>query len=262
MSKDNDQKPSQSEVRPQEVEKNDDLEEFIRESMSSAGILRSENLLEDAKKILRGILRRDAGYIPAKILLEEIHEDEVKHLFSEGYGRRRSKRDKESDDPSGIADALYQELRIDDHDQREKDRRAELEKAVLQQKTQSLQCRLDLGVACLSMGLSAAAVELFNSVLEEGRRDREGLRSLIVSASGLLANTHLDQGRAFQCIAAVEPILSDLEIPDSEKIPFFYYMGRSYEVLNRKSLATKWYQKVEQLDPFYRDLRDRLYRNE
>src|SRR5437899_2675476 len=56
---------------------------------ASAKILLGEGLLEEAKKVLRRILVRDAQYTPAILALREIHESELKQIFGDGPQPRR-----------------------------------------------------------------------------------------------------------------------------------------------------------------------------
>src|SRR5438067_805610 len=61
----------------------------MEDHFESAKILLAEGLPEEAKKILRQILRSDPGHVLAKKTLNEIHDLELKQIFGSEKPRRR-----------------------------------------------------------------------------------------------------------------------------------------------------------------------------
>ena len=124
---------------------------------------------------------------------------------------------------------------------------AELEK---QLQSASPRDRMDIGIGFLEMGLMDLAIHQFKSA----QRASE-LRS---AATGLWAYSLILSGRPFDASQILEPMLSDTELGAEEKIDLFYLMARAQERLGRVGYAADWYNQVLELDPAYRDVRDRL----
>ncbi len=243
--------------------------EQITDLLQSAKILISEGFLDDAKKILRRIVISDPGHLVARKRLEEIHEAELKQIFSQAdspgprddQSRSAPARvdgevlmrelDRElglgvfADGTAGESQAL--ERLVFGDAQAMEQFAAHLER---DQESASARDRLDLGVAFFEMELFHLAARQFQSAA--------GDPGLNASAVTLLASALIQSGRAFEAGLALEPLLGDPEVPREEKIEPMYLMARANESLRRPEEALKWYRLVHEVAAGYRDCEDRV----
>lgn len=242
----------------------------IPDALKSAKILQDEGLLEEAKKILRKILFKDPRCIPAKKRLQEIHEIEVKQIFSDlDHSSKRSR------EPSIDANQVIQQL---DHDLavRGTSSRSILTPDSLtfslfgdaqnidafafrldrELEDASTKTRMDLGIAFLEMGLYDLAIRQFRIVSQaEAVSDDASMRA---SALSLLAYSMILAGKSFDAIMILEPAIADHDVGPEIKVEFYYLMGRAEESLGHRENAVRWYQEVIRIDRIYRDASDRL----
>ncbi len=221
----------------------------------SARILLNEGLTEEAKKILRNLLIVKPKDVGARELLHEIQEAELKQIFGESRDRkprggtgseqevdaeeliRNLDRDLELGDSLGERMSLFQEGR---------------EMAKFAEKLDqdlagiSSRDRIDIGIAFLEMGLYGIAAKQFKAA----------------STVSLLAYALILDGKSFEAILNLQPELRDAEAaPESSaKVELVYLMGRAYEALGQSDLASQWYKRTHEIEPFYRDVTERLKR--
>lgn len=221
--------------------------ESVESKLQSAKILINEGMLEAAKKILHQILINDSeNYVVAKIL-EEIHELELKQLFSDErearvYGRGRSfaaRKGSEQFDNEAI-EATIEKLDNDLNLQLNVQPlgsplslfqdREELEFFAKQLDEEfasaSSEERVDLGIAFLEMELFSLAIPQFEAALRSlvmGGRDIIGE----ISCTSLVAYSLILAGNPYEAIVRLQPLLNDIEIDKEDKLNLFYLMGRA-----------------------------------
>lgn len=256
---------------PEDRRKN--LSDYLQDEIQSAKILVSEGLTEEAKKILRKILRLDPSNIVARKALEEIHETELKQIFGEERRRRRVTDSTSADptffNPYGATETdemvrrLDEDLGLDIHKMslfEDAAGMAQFSKKMDEDlKSLSPSERLDVGIAFLEMGLCELAINQFDAACRSlMKHDKPSDQSVYLSAASLLALAMIKAGKPFEATLRVQPVLSDIEISKENKIEFFYLMGVAYEGLKKPDIARHWYGQVHLLDPFYRDVQERL----
>jgi tetratricopeptide (TPR) repeat protein len=254
----------------------------ISDQLQSAKILMSEGLAEEAKKILRRILLSDPGNAQARKSLGDIHELELKQIF--GPERRRSpeRRQKEESFASIDSEMLMRQLDTDlrlglfsenggeaegqlsgpsnqlslFQDEKELNRFAEnLEKTL---GGATYRDRIDLGIGFLEMSLYELAARQFRAAIRKILHETSSESIALVSATSLLAYSLILGGRPFEATLALQPVLRDPEIKAEKKVELLYLMGRAYDSLQKHGLALEWYQRVREIDPYFRDIQDRL----
>lgn len=239
----------------------------LDDHLDSARILFGEGLIEEAKKILHRILICDAGHVLARQMLQEVHELELKQIFSEGGGRRipgiREPRNvlPAEVDVEQVMRELDRDLKLDifpfDRDERAIREYGER----LDQEVSGLSPRdlVDLGIAFLEMGLSEIAVPRFRNACQKLLQESDQKnRDLLLSATSLHAYSLILVGQAFEATLELQSVLRDSEIPIGQKVEFFYLMGRAHEEMKKTESALGWYQQVAAIDSRYRDVEDRL----
>lgn len=250
------------------------------ELLENARILMGEGFLDEAKRILRALILRDAENIGARKRLEEIHERELKQLLGGASASpserltpsEKAKREQSADeqrqfdliDPDRIMRDLDKDLDLGIFfDDREGSGTHEfdffgdqaametfcsnLEKASIDSTSRE---RLDMGIGFLEMGLYDVALKQFQAA----SRSEE----LQLTAASLSAFALIESGRAFEATLELEPLLGDSDMPPSERIHFLYLMGLAHERLGRQDQARHRYRQAYEIDPDYRDVAERL----
>jgi tetratricopeptide (TPR) repeat protein len=232
----------------------------LAERLENARILFNEGMLEEAKKELHQIIIADGTLLPARKLLDEIHEIELKQIFQSEVPRERSEGgawlDPRRIDTEAIMERLDDDLKLG-LNAPELSLLADKEamKALSSQLDQALlgstsQDRVDVGIAFMEMGL----FEIASRIFRVAARTSSGVEAR--SASALLAYTLVLAGQAFEATLVIAPILQDGEATVGEKAEFFYLMGRAHEALGRPGQAIGWYRKSQETDPGYQSYRD------
>ena len=240
-----------------------------RDQWESAKILFNEGFVEESKRALHQILIHDPSHVEARRKLQEIHELELKQIFSNEVARPRplqrgSKASVEVKawEVDRIIQDLDRDLKLgmsglslfqdDDALDRYADQ-IDQEQSVL-----DIQGRTDLGIAFLEMELYRVATRQFERALALASEQEPVDSQSVVAVTALLAYSHLLDGRAFESAAVLQPVLKDQEILESSKVEVLYLMGRACEQQGKRELARAWYRKVLELSPSYRDAMDRL----
>lgn len=233
------------------------------DQVESAKILIAEGLHDEAKRILRQVLMTGVNHGPTRKLLEELHELELKQIFSGQEPRRRGPLSRRGArlpeiDSEQVLKKLDGDLRLgvfavaglslftDSPEQMHAFSR-QLEREM---ESSGVQDRVDLGIGFFEMGLFDVAARLFESVMLEGGADA-------LEGSCLFAYSKICEGQAYDAIYALQGVLNDVEINRDGKVEIFYLLGRSYELLANVPQALGWYAQAMAIDPFYRDTRDR-----
>lgn len=250
--------------------------ETIDDSLETARILASEGFHEEAKKLLRRILISYPRNKLARKRLDEIHEQELQQIFGQNESRRseilgRFRESRENADIPYFVDtesvirALEQELDLGQETRGwgpslipsvQEDASAlesvsgGIETSFAEAGGASSRDRIDVGIGFLEMGLHELATRQF--------RLAKGDPAYLLEATNLLATALIDGGRGFEAANELESIIRDPELSNEEKIDFFYLMGRAQEQLGKKAESRAWYEQVLAIDPWHRDVKDRL----
>jgi len=250
-----------------------DLPGDLEDQFQSATILMNEGFVEEAKRILRGIVLADPHHVSARKKLEEIQKIEIAELLRDGPSRslkrgKQEKAEKHADiDSESVMRQLDRDLKLHVFSEGEagealavmldlfqgpngtREMEAFARKLDDELRTSLPRDRMDVGIAFLEMGLFDLAARQFASA---GSSPEIGRAALSLEAYSLIL-----AGRPFEAALTLGPVLEDIEIPIGEKTEFLYLMGRAQEKLGKPEEALAWYQQVSELEPDYRDTEDR-----
>lgn len=238
--------------------------ESAEDQLATAKILINEGLFEDAKKTLRKILIRDPDHQAASQALKDVQDNELRELLSGREPVTRKPRifereGAESRGPELSSEQVLQELESSLGDPPER-RDTRDEPIVSQESIQDLTVsdRVDLGIAFMEMGAYEKAAEIFRTALHfidvltpEGQAKN-------IATNVLLARAYLDSDRSFEAIQVLHALVRNDEISTTDKVEFFYLMGLAHEMRKERKVALSWYGKVREIDPHFRDIRERL----
>ena len=249
--------------------------ETLDEQVSSAEILISEGLIDEAKKLLRRVILQDAEKYSARKLLDQIHELELKQIFGTGPAPRYRKKAEPNSSGLDLIDSeqimrnLDRDLDLGIFDDAETPEPS-LASLSLFKNPKALEefadkidvdyvgaaprDRLDLGIAFTEMGLYELAIRQFRAAQKSA--------DFTFPATALLAYVVILGGRAYEALLTMESTLGDSDLSPLEKLEVVYLSGRANENLKRFELAIQWYREVHSIDPDYRDHRERLLRCE
>lgn len=286
MGKDKDESYSEFELEGTRVDLGDDLleatihtraplekispdkEDDLTELFHSAEILKQEGLIDDAKSLLRKILRQNSKDVAARKLLEEIHQSELKHILETPDTQPSSKSSSQEESTEETVRDLEELLRVDLHSPSSEDeifQSAESKKDFLAQvekqfRSASAQDRLDIGIAFLSMNCLEFAITQFQSIIRNSNSSSSDTlqRGVIFSAVSLLASTYLSLGRYMDSLTLLEPLYRDQDWLEEQVLDLKYLMARSYEGLGRREESKGFFQSLLKSDPSYRDVQERL----
>ena len=251
----------------------------LDEALENAKILAQEGFFDDAKKILRRILLRDSHHISARKRLEEIQEQEIKTLLNSKESPRipvRWRREKDAVvvDPEEVLRRLDQDLGLGLTltasgtagqyagevassllFKKREDLLAYQEQIVQSVKRKPVAAQMDLGIAYMEMELYEIALALFESAVEKSGReaDRPELGAQVLSAEA-----RLRMGQAFEVIFALDPVITNAEIPREKKVEPYYLLARAQQLLAREEEALRLYRIVVGIVPHYRDADERI----
>ena len=110
----------------------------------------------------------------------------------------------------------------------------------------------DLGIAYMEMGLHAEAIEEFKLCLTNDGR--------LCTAHTMIGLSYVAKG---DMPPALEHFIAALNSPGrtpDEEITLWFEIGNAYELLGRASEALVYYEKVEELNPGFRDVAARIER--
>lgn len=249
----------------------------IDDQLHSARILIQENLLDEAKKILRQVAIHYPDSRMARHLLTEIHEIELKTLLTEDPSIRKRRR---FDEP--------QMEQVGDPKERIKKLDADLKLGMSQDSSNpdsttligdlggaksferfsnsieeqfaggTVRERLDIAIAFHEMGLKKLTARLLKPVLHEFSDSDGKVDDLKLAALALFASSLIDSGSPFDATLELQPVIQDNEVATEKKLELFYLMGRASESIGKPQEALLWYMQASKVDPFYRDLRSKL----
>lgn len=244
----------------------------ITDDLQSAKILLGEGLIDDAKRVLRKILIGDPGNAPAKHMLNDILDRELKQLFGSGAPARRkfssgpaAEVDLAQIDPEGLMKGLDRDLELGLFEagpgpltESRAGAEALASSVEVQLKGASPRDRIDIGIGFLELGMPELAAKQFQHA--HRLSDPEDASSLWHSASALLAQAQILCDRAHEAVEIIQHALRSPVASYEEKLELVYLMGRANEKLRNLPAAHGWYRLVSEMDSIYRDVQDRIAR--
>lgn len=219
------------------------------DAVHSAEILMQEGLIDDAKKLMRGVLREDPHHVPAKKLLQQIQDQEIKLLLrATDHDSKKKRKPEESLSLHAMLTNLERNLGVSFQE-------GQADKILFESEVQlGSKDRLDIGIALSEMGQLDSAIDQFRKVAQTYTDDR----NLYVAANVLLISALIEMGSGYEAILTIEPLLADVDLVAEQKIHFLYLLGLACESLGSPSEASGWYAEAARIDKSYRDLRQKL----
>lgn len=225
-------------------------------------IMIGERLFEDAKKILRQMLKKNINDPVAKEKLLEIQKLEIQDLLVLEGGRKKiiSERDRvPRENTDEVLEKLERDLRLNvganvrpvpalfpDQLTYEKYSNRVVAEAI----RLSVRNRIDVGIAHLEMGLFEVAAAVFETVVRYEEQKLEGMY--------LLSLALIYGGKAIEATIRLEPLVRDLTMPEDHKTDFLYLMALAFERLQDLRKAREFYRRAFLLNPKYRDVTEKL----
>ena len=227
----------------------------VEDAFRSAEILIEEDLFEDAKKLLRKILRKEPQYHRARRALEKLENQEIQSLLSPAQKSNTSKETSQLDHEGveAIQNKLDQELGLNDIPN------MPLKKnKVIGEK--SIQSELDIVIAMIELGQWDQAIQASGEAVKKAQRELDENEALRVWISGvyLKAVSFFFKNEDHHVLLEVASVTESAEVESQQKVPFVYLRARSYENLSKTKNALICYQQIIEIDPDYRDTRSRL----
>jgi tetratricopeptide (TPR) repeat protein len=109
----------------------------------------------------------------------------------------------------------------------------------------------DLGIAYMEMGLHGEAIEEFKLCLVDPARR--------CTAHTMIGLSYVAKGDMELGIEHFKHALAENPKPE-EELGLWFEMGNAYELLGKNTDALVWYEKVEERDPHFRDVIQRIER--
>ena len=109
----------------------------------------------------------------------------------------------------------------------------------------------DLGIAYMEMGLHGEAIEEFKLCLVDATRR--------CTAHTMIGLSYVAKGDMELGIEHFKHALAENPRPE-EELGLWFEMGNAYELLGKSTDALVWYEKVEERDPHFRDVIQRIER--
>src|SRR5690606_50767 len=113
-----------------------------------------------------------------------------------------------------------------------------------------VETHFDLGIAYREMGLFEDAIGEFRYALGSPARRIDALQ--------LMALCALDLGRAQDAVSHLEQALASPDVPPEREAPLRYELGRAYQALPDPVRALAAFHRVQQLDPGFQDVAERI----
>jgi tetratricopeptide (TPR) repeat protein len=224
------------------------------DEVESARILFNEGLIDEAKKRLFRVLTQIPKYEPARKLLAQIDEVELKKLFQHQPTHRRAP---PTEDIDAVLATLDRDLGLAlEHSEDAAPENWHTE--VVGGKILSPRELYDLGIAFHQMGFYTDALRELRRAEKKIRIENSFLDSLGISVVALTAEILTLIGRAYEARAYLEPILTEPDLKHEDKLCLYYEMAIAEDSLHEKARAQSWYQKIMSFDPHFRDVAHRV----
>lgn len=249
----------------------------ISDALKSADILMSEGLYHEAKKVIHSALRRAPHHVLAREKLKTLQDLELKEILSGRPSLRippiqgkKNELDHSRRELDVLVERLDKDLSLGLSGRDEgKDSLADFSLFQNEKELQnyarnldrelsdlSMVERIDMGIGFLEMDLPSVAIPQFQAALRLAESTNHLETRL--SAIHLLALSMIRVQKPYEAILILESLLSDSEVEASAKIHFFYLMGMACDSAGKLKDAEGWFKKCYELDPYYRDVADRV----
>ncbi|MEB2343688.1 MAG: tetratricopeptide repeat protein [Deltaproteobacteria bacterium] len=113
-----------------------------------------------------------------------------------------------------------------------------------------VETHFDLGIAYREMGLLEDAIGEFRHALGSPVRRLDALQLM-----GLCA---IDLGRGQDAVGHLEQALASPDVPSEREAPLRYELGRAYQILPDRVRALDAFHRVQQLEPGFQDVAERV----
>ncbi len=226
----------------------------IEEILDEAEFYMAQGLWEEARETLEDALASHPKHPLILDKLEELRE------ASEGPAPAASVRplapEPASDDSFALAEKLAEELDAGNEqtgsDVLDLDHVfAQFKKGVEEQiEATDSETHYDLGIAYKEMGLIDDAVNEFRLAMSNPERE--------CIAETMIGMCHLEQGRVDEAIVHFKKGLGAPRRSAREELGLYYELGNAYELLRDANEALYYFQKVQNADPGFRGVGDRI----
>ncbi len=233
------------------------------EKIIRAEIMISEKLFDDAKKVLREILKKDSQNALVKEKLLEIQKFEIQELLASEGPRKKINLQKNAEPNESLEDVVERlerdhllnfgnlDLKIVPDLFPTKVAYDKYNDRVVSEVVQlAIKNRIDVGVAHMEMGLYEVAVAVFETVVRYEEQKLEGTYLLCLSL--------IHANRAIEATIRLEPLARDMTLPENYKTDFLYLMALAFEKLGDLRKAKEFYRRTQMLNPRYRDVAEKL----
>lgn len=220
----------------------------------SAKILMNEGLADEAKKLLFRVLANHSNYGPAKKLLEEIEEIELKEIFNSS-GRNSTTNELGVEDVDQLITRLEQDLNLNSvaHN-------SSTDEQTIFNSTAGLRPKeyLDLAIGYIEMGCHADALRELHKAERIIRTEDTFLGETGLTVVSLIAKCLVSQGKHYEAKEFLQPILTETDLAHENKIILYYEMGCIEQALGNKNEAVQWLLHVMKIDSLFKDTNYRL----
>jgi tetratricopeptide (TPR) repeat protein len=110
----------------------------------------------------------------------------------------------------------------------------------------------DLGIAYMEMGLHGEAIEEFKLCLDSGEKQ--------ATAHHMIGLSHVAKGEMAPAVAAFMAALESPDVTEREQLDLWFEVGNAHELMGKANEALIWYEQVEEQDPEFRDVAERIER--
>lgn len=110
----------------------------------------------------------------------------------------------------------------------------------------------DLGIAYMEMGLHAEAIEAFTLCLSDPDK--------LCTVHAMIGTSHVSKGDMEPAIVHFKKALEVPTVSEAEEVDLWFEIGNASELLGKLTDALVYYEKVEERNPSFRDVAERIER--
>jgi len=222
------------------------------ELLKNGDILFSEGFVDEAKRAYWAVLRIDARNVHAKTALKKIESLELSNLFGGRSGSDSIQKLETDADHEKSLRRLEAFLDLDEVGKVQEEPAELVQQIVEKTKSLDFRERVDLVVAMIQLEFYECAQGVLAPYLKDlaasGLTPEEELSVVLLSTE-----IATQQEKYFDSIALLEPIALKPRYQDCDQKEVLYQLGKCFDSLKQKDRALFWFQRVFELDPFYRN---------